>query len=481
MSTIFGTNGADALRGTVSADAIHGFWGDDILEGVQGRDFIFGGGGNDTLDGGAGPDMLDGEGGFDLVLYTGNTSPVHVDLRTGVVSFPRDAWPDEVVLNVEAIDGGSNRDMLIGNGAGNLFTGNAGNDTLVGNIGFDTLLGGAGNDSLDGGNGQDSLVGGFGDDTMLGGLHNDIFTIGPIGAVEVDEGEEGTSSVVLIDYGRDRIDGGGGIDTLHVIGDVQQIGLAPGYETLAGAPPVRANLGTGTLRMGDSGNRSTLISIENIETGSGHDSINGNTGDNLIVAGDGANVVYAGQGNDTIVGGFEIYITDDIGGGPRVEILNGGSGDDAIYGMGSELTEWAENQQQAGEEVLVGGEGNDTLYGGGAEAVMSGGTGRDLFSISDRHYYSYPSAGSYFGTTTVIDFERGRDSFQFETIETAGVVRFVGAANAEDLAVGDVGYRRENGDTIVEARLELDDDERFITIVLQDYTGRLSAADFDLA
>lgn len=479
MSDIFGTNGADALRGTASADAIHGFWGDDSLEGVQGRDFLFGGNGNDTLDGGAGSDVLDGEGGFDLALYTSNTTSVRADLRTGVVSFPGQAWPDEALLNIEAIDGGAGHDAFVGNGAGNLFSGNAGNDTLTGNIGSDTLVGGVGNDRLDGGNGLDSLVGGFGNDTMLGGLHDDVFAIGPIGTV-VPGDEPPTTGVGLVDFGADLIDGGGGTDTLYVSGSVYEIDPAgSGFDVLAGAPAVRANLGLGTLRLGDSDTRSTLVSIENIETGSGHDSINGSTGDNLIVAGAGANVVYAGAGNDTIVGGFEIYAADSSSSNP-VEILNGGAGDDAIYGMGSELLQFYESQPVGGEEVLVGGDGNDSLYGGGAMGTMSGGSGRDLFSISDRHFSDFSAEMSFFGTTTVTDFERGQDSFQFETIETGGVMRFVGAANSEDLAVGDVGYHRDGGDTIVEARLVLDGEEQLLTIVLSDYTGRLSASDFDL-
>ena len=484
MATIYGTNGADALRGTTSADAIYGLWGDDSVEGGVGRDFLYGGNGNDTLDGGAGQDVIDGEGGFDLALYSSNTTPVWADLRTGTVSFPGQNWPTETLANIEAIDGGGGADRFIGNGAGNRFWGSAGNDTLVGNIGSDTLLGGAGADSLDGGNGQDSLVGSFGNDVMRGGLHDDVFSFGAIGAVESRTSDPSDGEViVLVDYGRDVIDGGGGTDTLYITGPAHNLDAwGSGFDALvAGAPAVRANLGSGTLRMGDSDNRSTLISIENIETGSGHDSINGSTADNVIVAGDGANVVYAGAGNDTIVGGFDIYDGDGGSGGKQVEVLNGGTGDDAIYGMGSELVEGYDTQQEPGEEVLVGGDGNDSLYGGGAMGTLTGGSGQDRFSISDRYFYSYVGSGYYFGDTTITDYQRGQDSFQFETIETEGVKRFVGAADAEDLEAGDVGYHREGGDTIVEANLVLGGEgERILTVILSDYTGPLSASDFDL-
>ncbi|MBB5220237.1 Ca2+-binding RTX toxin-like protein [Amaricoccus macauensis] len=470
MATIFGTNGADALLGTARADAIHGLWGDDTIEGVDGRDFLYGGMGNDTLDGGAGPDFIDGEGGYDMVLYSSNTTPVWADLRTGVVTFPGQNWPAETLLNIEAIDGGSGSDRFIGNGAGNHFWGSTGNDTLVGNYGADTLLGGGGADSLEGGNGLDSLEGGFGDDTMRGDLHNDLFRIGAI-VRQVDD-----YTLAFVDFGRDIIDGGAGVDTLVVDGPTFLVEEPySGYVHDTAAPAVRANLGTGTLRIGDSDNRSTLISIENVETGSGHDSINGSTADNFIRAGDGANVVYAGAGDDTIVGGSEIY---SASGRLYAEILDGGDGNDAIYGMGSHQISFGEIYFPS-QDIFVGGAGNDTLYGAGAIQSMTGGTGDDVFVLTDDVAYSgYEDAAiPEFATTTITDFER-RDTIQFET-EIA--LRFVGAVDMADLEIGDVAYYRSGGDTIVEVKFgDENSSASILEIILANYTGPLSANDFDL-
>lgn len=471
MSTIFGTNGADALRGTAFADAMYGFWGDDSLDGGQGRDFIYGGNGTDTLDGGGGSDVIDGEGGFDLALYSSSTTPVFVDLRTGSVTFPGQALPDETLLNVEALDGGSGSDSFVGNGAGNLFTGNAGNDGLSGNIGSDTLVGGVGNDSLDGGNGQDSLVGGFGNDTMLGGLHDDIFGFAPIGA----QGDDGL--IVLVDYGRDVIDGGGGTDTLSIEGPVVDVSEPSVFEREA--PAVRANLGAGTLRMGDSANRSTLVSIENIETGSGADSINGSTGDNFISAGDGPNVVYAGFGNDTIVGGsFRLYYDGDTGAVAPVELLNGGDGDDLIYGMGSTVlsASYDTGAEYPGTDLLFGGTGNDTIHGGAGLQTMAGGTGNDFFFVTDG--ISSTNLMPSYEPTTITDFERGKDKIGFELSEFTDPVTFRGEMAADDVSEGDLAYYHAGTDTIVQ--LGIYDGYR-LTIVLSDYTGRLSVNDFDLS
>lgn len=477
MATIHGTNGADELlRGTNSADAIYGLWGDDSIEGVQGRDFLYGGMGDDTLDGGAGRNVLDGGGGFDLVLYSSRISPVRADLRTGVVGFPGGAT--DTLIDIEAIDGGSGADRFIGNGAGNRFWGSGGNDTLIGNFGSDTLLGGGGADSLDGGNGQDSLVGGFGNDTMRGGAHDDIFSFGPIGRLS-DDGND----VAVVDYGRDVIDGGAGTDTLLIEGP-----LVPTNDfavVTREAPPVRANLGTGTLRIGDSDNRSTLISIENIETGSGADSINGSAGDNFISVGDGANVVYAGAGNDTIIGGHSILDYEDEAGAPSfVELLNGGDGDDVIYGKGSAvfIARSDTGADYAGTDILVGGNGNDTIYGGAAIQIMSGGAGNDVFVLTDAVSYSYDTPS--FETTTITDFERGKDRIGFDFSDFTGRITFR-SESAGDLAAGDLAYSHDGADTIIQLRIE---DDGFsdpsvydtLTIILSDYTGPLSASDFDL-
>jgi Ca2+-binding RTX toxin-like protein len=248
-----------------------------------------------------------------------------------------------------------------------------------------------------------------------------------------------------------------------------------------GAPAVRANLGTETLRLGDSPNRSTLISIENIETGTGDDSINGSAADNFIQPGGGDNVVYAGSGNDTIVGGSETNASYTSRG---IELLNGGAGDDEIFGMGSHfiLDTMPVYDDTPGHDVFEGGDGNDTLYGGAAVQTMTGGSGRDVFVLTDEEVYShYRFDTDYFATTTITDYERGQDVIRLEF-----AARFVGAVDPADLEVGELGYRQNGGDTILEVRFNDDDENGYehedsvLTIILSNYTGPLSANDFDL-
>lgn len=285
-----------------------------------------------------------------------------------------------------------------------------------------------------------------------------------------------------MESGKDVIDGGGGTDTLVIDGPAlfeQIYDDADQYYLFLGTPAVRANLGLETLRIGDSVNRSSIVSIENIETGSGNDSINGSSGDNFIRTGDGANVVYALGGDDTIIGGSKIYFSggDEEG----TEILNGGSGDDLIDGMGAQEvhSDTFDRWRTLGEDVMVGGDGDDTLIGGGAFETMTGGSGRDVFTLTDRMTFSGENNPLddwlLFGTTTIIDFERGKDIIRIETdhpLTYAGETR-----NGQ---VGELSFYKSGGDTIIVADFDVFTTGNAYTITLSDYTGPLSASDFEL-
>lgn len=407
----------------------------DRLRGTVAADTIHGLGGNDDIRGVEGRDLLFGDDGRDR------------------------------------LDGAAGHDTLYGG---------FGADTLIGDTGWDWLDGGAGNDRLLGGLGADTLVGGLGNDTALGGAGDDVFRIGPI-VRQID-----AFTLTPVDYGKDVLHGGAGTDTLVVDGpvffveDAELVGSGWGRDM--GAPPVRANLMAGTLRIGESDNRSTLVSIENIQTGSGDDSINGTAGDNVIRAGDGANVVYALSGDDTIVGGSKVYA--DIDDHSNVEILHGGPGDDVIYGMGANAYSTNDWRFPA-EDVLVGGGGNDTLYGGGAIQTMTGGSGHDVFVVTDQGMYNDDEwlDMSFLSRTTITDYDRGEDLIRFQSVGQDLDLRFVGATSSENLEVGDLGYHRDGNDTVLEARFSESgsDDIDLLTVVLRGYTGPLSASDFDLA
>lgn len=455
MAIIRGTAGADTIYGTARADHIYG---------LNGRDIIFGGAGNDTLDGGGQADRLFGGAGFDLATYATNTTPVWADLRLGTVRFPGQPWAAERLVAIEAVDGGRAGDTLIGNGAANLLRGNAGADHLIGNMGADTLLGGGGRDRLEGGAGADVLNGGMGDDTMLGGTGHDRF--------DVLNYRVTADGVEHLDPGADVYSGGAGRDTVVVSSPIIDNPDDPTLPFL-GYTAAHINLNLGTLRLNSDANRSTLISIENVETDSGNDAVNGSAAANYISVGDGENVVYAGNGDDTIVGGSFTY--DQAGG----ETLNGGAGDDVIYGNGSRFVDF-HLESTVGRDYLAGGAGDDSIYGGEAYQTMSGGTGDDLFSFyADNVYdenYGYVSPDS-----EIVDFESG-DRIQLDSPYLNGNhFEFVGEANPEDLDPYEVGYYHDGDNIIVVAHTQpYNGTDEYLEITLTGFQGSLTAANFDL-
>jgi hypothetical protein len=167
---IRGTPAPETLDGTPANDRILGLAGDDRLAGEAGDDCLDGGFDFDQLDGGAGDDLLAGSNGEDLLAG--------------------DAGADDLMGQQDAdrLDGGAGADRLWGGG---------GADVMRGGAGADVLRGQGGNDRLAGGAGPDTLIGGFGDDT-------------------VTEVAAGYSPADPLDTGRNRVDTGSGRDRVNV-------------------------------------------------------------------------------------------------------------------------------------------------------------------------------------------------------------------------------------------------------------------------
>ena len=84
-------------------------------------------------------------------------------------------FAEDILLNVENVNGGIGNDKLVGDGFINDLVGNAGDDKLVGNEGNDVLFGGDGRDKVNGGKGDDRVGGGLGKDILLGRKGGDTF------------------------------------------------------------------------------------------------------------------------------------------------------------------------------------------------------------------------------------------------------------------------------------------------------------------
>lgn len=344
--------GSDRL---VGIEHIRGSWRDDALAGDGranrlladgGNDRLDGRGGDDLLEGGSGDDTILGGEGFDWAIYRGDAA-VRVDLAR------QDAQETgqgrDLLAGIEALMGGGGDDRLRGDALGNLFRGEAGADLLVGRGGNDTLRGGAGNDTLAGGAGRDRLDGGEGIDlAAYDGRKAMVLALAPDGrAVRGGDGDmligiEGLRSGA----GDDRLTGNAGANRLEGRrGDDRLAGRA-GADTLAG--------------------------------GKGDDSLTGGGGSDLLIGGSGVDwAVYEGRtavrvslalsgpqatghGTDTLVG---------------IEALRGGAGHDQLTGD-SGANRLAGG---AGNDLLIGGAGRDWLSGGAGNDILIGGSGADRF------------------------------------------------------------------------------------------------------
>jgi Ca2+-binding RTX toxin-like protein len=161
--TLNGGDGTDTMSGGAGIDSMTGGAGDDTMNGADaagigadgadtihgdaGADRISGGGGDDTIDGGAGPDVMSGGDGTDTADYRAETKTVTVTIDDA----PNDGAPgerDNVMSDVENVNGG---DL---------------NSTMIGTAAPNTLVGGSGEDYADGAGGADQLQSGRAADTL---------------------------------------------------------------------------------------------------------------------------------------------------------------------------------------------------------------------------------------------------------------------------------------------------------------------------
>lgn len=157
---------------------------------------------------------------------------------------------------------------------------------------------------------------------------------------------------------------GGGIDTIDLSSrsNNQRIDLRPeSYSDINGM--------TGNLIIA----RDTVI--ENVSTGPGNDSIQGNHAANLIYSGSGADIISGGSGNDTINSGNG----DDV--------VSGGGGEDVIQlGDGHDIYN---DSADDGRDVVHGQNGYDTFNGSSGGDTYYGGWGNDTFNGANSMEYIF--------------------------------------------------------------------------------------------
>ena len=335
---VTGTSGADTLIGNGSGNSLAGGGGDDVIRGAGGVDWITPGAGSDTVDGGTGSDM---------VSFADLLQGVSVDLGSGIAVSGRDT---DRLSNVENITGTIYGDFITGNSQDNRIRGLGDYDWITGSDGNDTLDGGTGRDmvsyvfasgpvTVDLGAGQ-GLAGQASGDTYIsiervtGSIYPDLM----FGSDGEDDfrGLGGYDWFVGSGGGKDRYDGGSGLDTVAYTSSTSG---------------VEASLLLGRGLSGDAA-RDLYISIERL-TGTNYSDVL--TGDN------GRNVLRGMWGEDTLRGNGG---ADVLYGGGSDDFIDGGSGwDVALFDHDrSDYTITTFPNAVWVEYDAGGGEGRDMIF-----------------------------------------------------------------------------------------------------------------------
>jgi serralysin len=260
-------------------------------------------------------------GGSDRLVAGSTSNAAVIDLRAATLSGEHAGG---YVSSVRGIVGG----FTIANGVViEEAVGGNGNDWISGNDGANSLFGLAGNDTF---------YGRLGDDRLNGGADNDLLN-----------GGEGNDTASYTAY------------SVSVAVDLLKTGSqntsAAGYDT--------------------------LIAIENLATGSGHDRLYGNSQVNRLDGGAGNDSISGYRGDDVLVGGAG---NDTYSGGDGIDTLDFSAMTTGIR-LNLALTT-AQYTRAAGTdsvkliENVTGGAGYDTITGNGLANVLKGNAGKDLLN-----------------------------------------------------------------------------------------------------
>jgi Ca2+-binding RTX toxin-like protein len=302
-------SGPNIINGDAGGATIH-----DTLVGTAGVDHVNGLNGDDTLIGNGGADVLNGGNGTDSAYYYSSAAGVTVNLAAGTGS-GGDAAGDSYVSIESIIGSNGSADVLTGNAAANYIAGFGGNDTIDGGAGADTLVGGDGTDTVyyysstagvtvnlaagtgaggdaagDTLNAVEQVIGSnTADDILIGdGVMNYLAGMG--GNDTIDGG--GVASPNGIGQG-DSLDGGEGTDTLSYASSAQRVIVLMDYNSPT----------SGIAWNGTSGD--VMINFENL-TGSAHNDV--------LLGSDSANVINGGAGQDSLYGelGADTFHFDNL-------------------------------------------------------------------------------------------------------------------------------------------------------------------------
>jgi Ca2+-binding RTX toxin-like protein len=207
----------------------------------------------------------------------------------------------------------------------------------------------------------------------------------------------------------------------------------------------------------------TLVAIENLVGGEGHDLLRGHGGDNRIDGGAGDDVIDGGDGSDVLIGGLGVDTVSfaSATSAATVDLAN----------IRAQRTVGSWSDTITGFENLTGSAWNDTLTGSGAANRIDGGAGADLIRGSggadrltggpgaDRFIYGSPAEAGL-GTTgrdLITDLE-SIDRIDLSLIDAHSSLKgnqaFVYIGAAAFTAPAQLRYTLLNGEGLLEGNVD---------------------------
>ncbi|MFM8342264.1 MAG: beta strand repeat-containing protein, partial [Methylomonas sp.] len=414
IENVVGGQGNDDIAGDSNNNLLQGRDGNDTLSGAAGNDTLEGGNGNDVLIGGSGADWLVGGDGTDTASYESSDYAVIASLADPTLN-QGDARGDSYD-SIENLTGSAYSDQLTGDSQNNNLSGLAGNDTLVASLGNDTLDGGDGIDSVDYSNLTDPVIisldaNGNAAVQVSGVVKDQLINIENLTGSQGNDQLTGNAKANLLSGGlgndvlyfssgaNDTLDGSDGSDTANYAAVSSNLTIA--LNNIQADGTVKVNIGTQT---------DSLRNIENFTSGSGNDSLAGDTNSNYLSAGSGNDTLIGGLGatgaGDTLDGGdgtdtadyshltsaqaITVSLTSDNTAGNgnfSVDIVNGtGTSTDSLKNI-ENISSGAGNDVLKGDaqaNYLKAGAGNDILYGSsGGNDTLEGGVGTDTVTYQN--------------------------------------------------------------------------------------------------
>ena len=301
--------------------------------------------------------------------------------------------------------------IMTGTSASETMKGTSSGDTISGKLGNDTLYGLSGNDNLFGNEGNDTLVGGGGKDTLMGGAGADRFQYLRF----VDSSGQNVDLIKDFNAAQgDKVD-------LRALGVASlESAYRPSFNSLQAVFKYDATADVTTLSYYEGSSTPVFqvtfagpVTYSKAAFPGISAPINGTGGDDDLSAGSSGSIVNGGNGNDFIFGDFN----------GAVDYLYGDAGGDSMFADG--------------HDHVFGGTGSDVIIvdtTGERTGEINGGDGSDLLILELDVEGGVLNAASGelvdAGSNMLFTFS-GIESFQ-----TGGITTFIGSERAEQVTAG---------------------------------------------